>query len=129
MCRTQRKDSTSRSMSCSDGARNHEAPGFVAKTVVVRGHVAGNVVSWKRDGKRAVGYWIGREYWDKGVASRALAEFLRIVTERPLHAHVAKQNLASLRVLEKCGFTIVGEAKVPFGAPGEEIAEYLMTLT
>jgi RimJ/RimL family protein N-acetyltransferase len=27
------------------------------------------------------------------------------VRERPLHAHVVEHNAASLRVLEKCGFT------------------------
>ncbi|MDQ3660597.1 MAG: GNAT family N-acetyltransferase [Actinomycetota bacterium] len=28
----------------------------------------------------------------------------------PLRAHVAKHNVGSLRVLEKCGFKIVGES-------------------
>jgi len=41
-----------------------------------------------------------------GVATRTLSEFLRPVTERPLHAVVAVDDPASLPVLEKCGFTI-----------------------
>jgi RimJ/RimL family protein N-acetyltransferase len=28
---------------------------------------------------------------------------------RPVYARVAKQNVASIRVLQKCGFTIDGE--------------------
>ena len=28
------------------------------------------------------------------------------MTERPLHAHVAKHNAGSIRVLEKCGFRL-----------------------
>ena len=32
-----------------------------------------------------------------------------IVDARPLHAYVAKSNVASIRVLENCGFVEVGE--------------------
>ena len=63
----------------------------VTKTVVVDGHVAGNMVSFELSGEREVGYWIGRDHWGKGVATRALMQFLRHVKSRPLHAHVARQ--------------------------------------
>ncbi len=79
------------------------------KTILVDGQVAGNVGSWEQGGEREVGYWLGRAYWGKGVATRALAAFLLHVPERPLYAHVVKHNHASLRVLQKCGFTISGE--------------------
>lgn len=81
----------------------------VKKAIVVDGEVAGHVVCFDRDGKREVGYWIGREYWGKGIATTALSEFLAGVPERPLHAGVARRNRASIRVLEKCGFTIASE--------------------
>ncbi len=103
-------------------------PSAVARTVVVDGHVAGNVVSWEQDGEREVGYWIGRDHWGRGIATRALAAFLGQVRVRPLHAHVAKHNVGSIRVLQKCGFAIVGEARVPFGGPGEEVEEFLLRL-
>jgi RimJ/RimL family protein N-acetyltransferase len=49
-----------------------------------------------------VGYWIGREYWGKGVATEALSQFLaHAEVRRPLHAAVAKHNVGSIRVLEK----------------------------
>ena len=98
------------------------------KTILVDGQVAGNVVSFEREGEREVGYWIGREYWGRGVASRALAEFLGQVKSRPLYAHVAKHNMASRRVLEKCGFTIVGEDRAPAPTGGEEVEEFVMML-
>ena len=79
------------------------------KTILFRGEVAGHVASFDRAGKREVGYWIGREYWGKGIATEGLARFLEIATERPLYAFVAKHNAASIRVLEKCGFAVVGE--------------------
>jgi RimJ/RimL family protein N-acetyltransferase len=80
------------------------------KTILFDGRVAGNVVSFEQDGEREVGYWIGREYWGRGVATKALSVFLsRVEVRRPLHAGVAKHNLASKRVLEKCGFTVICE--------------------
>jgi RimJ/RimL family protein N-acetyltransferase len=78
-------------------------------TVVSDGEVAGNIGCWEDDGRRLVGYWIGREFWGRGLATQALAELLDVVDGRPLHAYVAKSNVASIRVLEKCGFVKVGE--------------------
>lgn len=99
------------------------------KTVVFDGHVAGNVVSWEKLGKPHVGYWIGKEYWGKGIATKALTEFLDHVKARPLYARVAKHNVASIRVLEKCGFTICGEDKVSSTEDGEDVEEFLLELT
>jgi RimJ/RimL family protein N-acetyltransferase len=99
------------------------------QTVLVDGRVAGNVVSWDGDGERLVGYWIGAEFWGRGVATRALDKYLAFDTHRPLHARVAKHNVASRRVLEKCGFTVIGEGTVPPEVTGEDpIEEYLLTL-
>ena len=75
-------------------------------TIVCDGEVAGNIGCWEADGRRLVGYWIGREFWGRGLATQALAELLDVVDARPLHAYVAKSNVASIRVLEKCGFTV-----------------------
>ncbi len=91
--------------------------------------MAGNVVSFELAGTRNVGYWIGRQYWGKGIATTALAAFLDQVQARPLYAHVAKHNRASLRVLEKCGFTIFGEDRVDLDASGEQIEEYLLKVS
>ena len=96
------------------------------QTILVDEQVAGNIVSWEQFGEREVGYWIGRDYWGKGVATKALAAFLEQVTARPLYAHVAKHNVGSRRVLEKCGFTICGESA---GAGGEEVEEIVLKLS
>jgi RimJ/RimL family protein N-acetyltransferase len=94
----------------------------VAKTVLVDGRVAGNILGFEHDGRREVGYWIGREFWGRGVATRALAAFLAEVTERPLYAGVAKHNVASVRVLEKNGFVVADEP----GEPGVDGIEELL---
>ncbi len=99
----------------------------VKKAVVVNGIVVGNVVSWSNQGRREIGYWIGRPYWGMGIASRALRLFLDFVEFRPLHAHVAKHNIGSIRVLEKCGFIVCGEDKVP-SANGDQFTEEFVFL-
>ena len=77
---------------------------LIAKTVLADGRVAGNIGSWEEHGRREIGYWIGKEFWGRGVATTALRLFLDLVTTRPLYAFAAKHNVASIRVLEKCGF-------------------------
>lgn len=81
----------------------------ITKTVLYNGEVVGTVMCFILEGKREVGYWIGREHWGKGIATMAVAELLRFVGTRPLYGYVAKHNIGSRRVLEKCGFTLVGE--------------------
>ena len=88
----------------------------ITRTIVAGGEVAGYIGSWNADGARLVGYWLGRAYWGRGVATRALAAFLSVVRERPLRAHVAKHNVASLRVLEKCGFRVDHEERIDHSA-------------
>lgn len=102
-------------------------PDGIVKTILFDGQVAGNIVSWDQSGKREVGYWIGKEYWGKGIATKALAEFLEIMKIRPLWAHVAKHNIGSQRVLQKCGFVISGEDKF-LEINGNEIEEFILKL-
>jgi RimJ/RimL family protein N-acetyltransferase len=104
-------------------------PTAPVRTILFGGHVAGNVVSWVRDGKQLVGYWIGKAYWGKGVATQALSQFLGVVEARPLFAHVAKRNLASIRVLEKCGFTICVEATESLDPPSDGVEELVFQLS
>ena len=101
----------------------------IIKTIVFDGQVAGNIVSFSGDDEREVGYWIGREYWGKGIASKALTAFLAVEQTRPLYAHVAKHNIASQRVLEKCGFKFFGEDKDFSDTPGEEIEAVILILS
>jgi RimJ/RimL family protein N-acetyltransferase len=96
------------------------------KTILFDGQVAGNVVSFERAGTPLVGYWIGKEFWGKGIATRALSQFLETVRMRPLFAHVAKQNAGSIRVLEKCGFRLA--AAQPPGPGDDGVEEIVMEL-
>jgi RimJ/RimL family protein N-acetyltransferase len=98
------------------------------RTILVDGEVAGHVASFENFGEREVTYWLGKEFWGRGIATRALMAFLKQETTRPLHARAAKDNIGSVRVLQKCGFTITGEDKGFANARGAEIEEYVMVL-
>jgi RimJ/RimL family protein N-acetyltransferase len=79
---------------------------ITAKAITAGNVMVGHISCFKKDGLDAVGYWIGRDFWGKGIATHALALLLSEVSLRPLYAHVATTNEASLRVLQKSGFVI-----------------------
>lgn len=101
--------------------------GAINRTVLYQGQVTGNIGCWEQDGESKVAYWLGKEFWSRGIASAALGLFLREVTVRPLHARVVKHNIGSIRVLQKCGFTISGEEKFA-DADGTEGGEFILSL-
>jgi len=108
--------------------RNSET--VIIKTIIYENQVVGYVLSYEEGGKPEVSYWIGKQYWGKGIATLALTEFLTSVNEqRPFYARAAKDNQGSKRVLEKCGFEIIGEDKGFANARGQEIEELLFELT
>jgi RimJ/RimL family protein N-acetyltransferase len=103
-------------------------PSIIARTIEVDGAVAGHIVQFERDGVAEVTYWLGRAFWGRGHATRALAAFLEEVRTRPLHARVAIDNVASRRVLEKCGFEACGRDRGYAEARGEEVEEIVLKL-
>ena len=98
------------------------------KTILFDEQVAGNVLSFEMEEKREIGYWLGKEFWGKGIASESLKQFLGHEMKRPLFAHVSKQNPASKKVLEKCGFKVIGEDKWRPIPEWEEVEEFILKL-
>ena len=103
----------------------------VVKTIVFEGRVIGNVAKFvdREFGKPEVTYWIGKEYWGMGSATKALSKFLRDIQVRPIYGRAAKDNVASIRVMEKCGFAISGYGKGFASARGKEIEEVILELS
>jgi [ribosomal protein S5]-alanine N-acetyltransferase len=63
--------------------------------------------------KASLGYWIGEEYWDKGIATAAVQlvisyAFSELGLEE-IYAYVFPENKTSIRVLEKNGMNQIGE--------------------
>jgi RimJ/RimL family protein N-acetyltransferase len=98
------------------------------KTILVDNEVAGHVAKFQRDREPEITYWLGKPYWGKGIATAALREFLKHIEPRPIYARAAKDNLASRRVLEKCGFKVCGQDKGFAQARGQEIEEFILRL-
>jgi RimJ/RimL family protein N-acetyltransferase len=101
---------------------------LLTRVVVVDDDVAGTIGSWGDSGEREVTYWIGRSYWGKGIATDALKAFLALDRSRPLHARVASDNVASRRVLEKCGFRVIATERSFAQARSAEIEELVLRL-
>ena len=100
----------------------------VVRTIVADGVVAGNIGSWQEDGQQLLGYWVGREWWGRGVATQALALLVDELPIRPLYAHVAVHNAGSVRVLEKCGFRRDREQESEAPMPDDGIEELIFVL-
>ncbi|RYG44887.1 N-acetyltransferase [bacterium] len=109
-------------------AKNRSNEANLMRAIVVDGHLVGYLASFVQFVEREVTYWIGREYWGRGLATRALDAFLKLVTERPVYGRAAADNPASIRVLEKCGFRIVVQERGFANARGEEIDEVVLRL-
>ncbi|HEX2427410.1 MAG TPA: GNAT family N-acetyltransferase, partial [Gaiellaceae bacterium] len=99
------------------------------RVVETEGRVVGQIASFELDGQREVTYWIGRQDWGRGIATRALQEFLTTIElARPLYARAASDNAGSIRVLEKCGFRRVGGGRGFAHGRGEETEEVVLRL-
>ena len=109
--------------------RIRDSDDSTALVIEVDGKVVGSISSWTNEGEREVTYWIGREHWGRGIATRALAEFLADVERtRPIQASTADDNVGSQRVLEKCGFHRVGVRRAFATSRGEELDEVFFRL-
>ncbi len=104
------------------------SPDGRVQTITWDGQVAGNIVCWEQDGKNLIGYWLGRTFWGRGIATRALRAFMGLVRARPLYAYVARHNLGSMRVLEKCGFAVLQQGAGISGMPDDDTEEVLFIL-
>ncbi|MDT0347362.1 GNAT family N-acetyltransferase [Streptomyces litchfieldiae] len=103
--------------------------GVTSRTVLEGGRIVGQVSAWGGPDEPHVSYWVGREHWGRGIAGAALTAFLAEYPVRPLYGAAAWDNYGSLRVLEKCGFTVYGENKDFAAGRGEEVTEVLLVLT
>ena len=122
------KDPSDRAAFMTHWAKIRADHNITIQTILVQGEVAGSVLCYGPLGETEVSYWLGQAFWGKGIATAALQQFLGLVTERPLFARTAQDNIGSLRVLQKCGFVITGQDRGFAQARGTEIAEFILTL-
>lgn len=125
------KDPADREAFAAHWAKIRADESVTLRAILVDGWVAGHVASYVDEslGKLEVTYWIGREYWGRGVATRALRAFIGIVAERPIYGRTASDNVGSRRVLENCGFVLVGVERSFSNARGVEVEGLILELT
>jgi RimJ/RimL family protein N-acetyltransferase len=104
------------------------APRTTNRTIVAGEKVAGHIACYPQGEHLEVTYWLGREFWGRGIATQALALMLRLVVDRPMMGRAATDNLGSIRVLQKCGFKIVGTDRGFAPARGADTEEYILRL-
>jgi len=69
-----------------------------------------------------VGYWVGKEYWDNGIATESLKMLLssaKFPSVSTVVARIMQGNIGSKKVLLKCGFEF--EAKCTISSKSTEI--------
>ena len=105
------------------------APGTLNRVVTRDEELVGTIASFVIDGETELTYWIDRQHWGQGIATRALELLLELETTRPIYARAATDNPASLRVLAKAGFVPIGTEIAYANARGGEIEETILRLT
>jgi RimJ/RimL family protein N-acetyltransferase len=69
---------------------------LIKRTILHRGEVVGSVSCHRWFGDPEITYWVARPHWGKGIATAALSMFLEQVSERPLFARAAVDNMVSI---------------------------------
>lgn len=88
----------------------------ITRVIVCDNEFVGSVGITPATGWRAhvseIGYWVAERYWGRGIATAALREMTAFAFGQPgcekLVAPVLVPNLASMRVLAKCGYRSEG---------------------
>jgi RimJ/RimL family protein N-acetyltransferase len=108
--------------------RIRAAPDITMLAVTLDGKLVGSIGSFVVDGETDITYWVDRAFWGQGIAGRAVAALLNLVTVRPLHARAASDNLGSLTLLRRAGFREIGTEISYANARGAEIEETVLRL-
>jgi ribosomal-protein-alanine N-acetyltransferase len=103
-------------------------PTITMRTIKANDEIVGSVAKYMMEGDAEITYGIDKKYWRQGIASTALADFLKIELARPIFGRVAFDNYGSQKVLEKCGFIRIGSDRGFANARQAEIEEFIYKL-
>lgn len=80
-----------------------------------------------------IGYWLGEEYWGRGIVTQALVAVSEYAFSQHdlcrLYAHVFEWNPASARVLEKASYVFEGRLKKSVTKDGKTIDQLVYART
>ena len=122
------KDPTDKSAYLSKYTKLLSDPTVNNQTIIIDNIIVGSIAKFEIDGQAEVTYWIDKNFWGKGIATKALEYLLTIENIRPILGRVAFDNYSSQKVLEKCGFVKIGKDKGFANARQTEIEEFIYRL-
>jgi len=78
-----------------------------------------------------LGYWIGEQYWNQGIATKAVEQFSAALFNstnlKRLFVSVVSTNVGSIRVLEKNEFVVEGVLKKASFKNGQFFDEHILS--
>ena len=102
--------------------------GITVRTIVADGDVVGSILAYRDGSIPEISYWIDRSRWGQGITTAAVGLFLEEFPERPVRARAVADNVSSIRILERYGFKVVGEAQTFANARGAVVRELELEL-
>ena len=103
-------------------------PTVTVRTIVADGDVVGSILAYRDGEVPEISYWIDKARWGQGITTAAVGLFLEEFTDRPLRARAVIDNTNSIRILERYGFTKVGETQGFANARGAVVRELVLEL-
>ncbi|MGC8865566.1 MAG: GNAT family N-acetyltransferase [Bacteroidales bacterium] len=74
-----------------------------------------------------VGYWLGQAHWNKKIMTEALGKMLEYYVPalriKEIYASIYEPNMASSKVLQKCGFTLLSSLNGVMIRDGSQVTE------
>ncbi len=104
-------------------------PRITVRTILSNAEVVGSILAYDQDGIPEISYWIDKSRWGQGITTAAVGQFLQEVSERPIRARAVVDNTTSIRILERWGFTRVGESQEFANARGAVVKELILELS
>ncbi|MBI5505390.1 MAG: GNAT family N-acetyltransferase [Deltaproteobacteria bacterium] len=96
------------------------------------GGIGIDVISYNAPRLGEIGYWLGEDFWGRGIASKAVplvcAQGFEKLALARLRAVVRDSNAASLRVLEKSGFALASKLRRSDRRPRSAVVEMVYVL-
>ncbi len=105
---------------------SEEGP-FVYPVLTKEGTNIGYVQLASVDGGREIGYHVAKNYTGRGYATEAVSAFLPVIAGELSLAEILgiclRENIASVRVMEKCGFQPLFTGRGPYQGQEREIVK------
>lgn len=103
-------------------------PAINMQTILVGEIIVGSISKFEMKGRAEITYWIDKQFWGKGIGTKALTTFLKNETTRPIYGRVAFDNIGSQKVLTNCRFIKIGTDKGFANARQAETEEFIYKL-